>query len=175
MEAYTRSLMCGSTNNNFSHVASRRMPARCLRVPQILWLRSFFAKKCSDLARGCPCAVYVPILAEHTYHEAYSIHMQCVHKTTGGEFECSSVCPVGTSGLQETYSYLQCLLMALRAHSLSTFTRTLTRLRHERTHLPPPLAQTHINNAGLSLNDTPICLHTPNPHTPLRAALLTSW
>lgn len=83
MEAHTGSLVCGGANNCFSHAASRRSPARCLKLSDSL--RSLFtngALPCREAAH-----VYVPVLAEHTYLGAYSIHLQYTHTTTGGEFE----------------------------------------------------------------------------------------
>lgn len=79
--------MCGGANNGFSHAASQRSPARCLKLSDRL--RSLFTN------RVLPCReavhVYVPVLAEHTYLGAYSIRLQYMHTTTGGEFEYSSV------------------------------------------------------------------------------------
>lgn len=147
MEAYPRSVMCGRANNTFSHAARQMLPAR--RLSQTL-TEEFICIVCSALVRHCAC-----ICSHFSWaHIPWSIHIQ--YTTTGGESECSSVCPEPPDR-RKTYRYLQCLLMVF-----SALTHAITSLSSERAHLPPPLAQTHTDNAGLCVNHTTLCLHTPN-------------
>lgn len=78
-------------------------------------------------------------------HIPSHIHARYTHKPPGGESECSSLWLVGTSGLQETYRYLQCLLTAATFNS-----EVSTAILQTHTCRQPLLK--HPDNTGLYVN-----------------------
>lgn len=149
MDIHVAWLLSGSTQN-ISHVRQSKQHSFSLRP--IRSCRLFICTACPALVRHCACTCSHFSWA----HIAWSIHMQYTHKTTSRLPECSSVCPVRASGWQEMYRYLPCLPPSV----FSALIQTIPSFSYAHTQLPPPLAQTHTDNAGSCVNQANIYLHS---------------